>query len=320
MTASPQSPPDVPVGRGAIRGRSARPYIALSLCAAIVTIGLKAGAYLLTGSVGFFSDAVESLVNLAAAIGALWALTLAERPPDEEHLFGHSKAEYFSSGLESAFILVAAAGIAFQALTRLSDPPPLEQVPLGLAVSLAASAVNGGVALVLLRAGRRLRSITLRADAQHLLTDVASSVGIGVGVVLVQLTGWLILDPLIALAVAANIVWAGVRLLNETAHGLLDTALPDSDQRQLAAVLGEYEARGIVFHALRTRAAGRRRFVSVHALVPGAWSVQRGHDLAEMIEHQILGRLPETNVLIHVEPVEDPASLADQELDRTAPG
>jgi cation diffusion facilitator family transporter len=278
---------------------------------------LKFGAYLLTGSVGLFSDAAESVVNLIAAMVALWALTLAARPPDEEHAFGHSKAEYFSSGLEGALILIAAASIGVAAWDRLLSPQPLEQVGLGLGLTLVASAVNGGVALILLQAGRRLRSITLRADAHHLLTDVWTSGGVVLGIALVQLTGWLILDPAIALLVAANIVWTGIRLLRETGYGLLDTALPAAEQQIIASTLLRYEEKGILFHALRTRVAGARRFVSLHVLVPGEWTVRRGHDLCEEIELAISRALPSTNVITHLEPLEDPVSWEDQDLERS---
>ena len=295
---------------------TARRYALLSLVAAVLTIGLKLGAYYLTGSVGLFSDAAESIVNLVAAVAALWALTLAVRPPDEEHAFGHNKAEYFSSGLESALIIIAAAWIGVTAWDRLMDPQPLQNVGLGLSVTLVAAALNGGVALVLLRAGRRLRSITLRADAQHLLTDVWTSAGVVLGVVMVQLTGWLVLDPLIGLVVAANIVWTGFRLLRDTAQGLLDRALPLEDQEVISRVLSRYEKQGIRFHAVRTRAAGQRRFVSMHVLVPGRWTVKRGHDLSEKIEGDLGGMLPQSTFFIHIEPSEDPASFADQSLDR----
>ncbi|MDP9409306.1 MAG: cation diffusion facilitator family transporter [Actinomycetota bacterium] len=298
-------------------GRAAWRYAALSIVAAVLTIGLKLGAYLLTGSVGLFSDAAESVVNLVAAVAALLALTVALRPPDEDHAFGHNKAEYFSSGLESALIIIAAVWIGATAWDRLMDPQPLENVGLGLSVTLVATALNGGVALVLLRAGRRLRSITLRADAQHLLTDVWTSVGVVAGIVLVQLTGWLVLDPLIALAVAANIVWTGVRLFRDTAQGLLDRALPSEELKEISRVLSRYEARDIRFHALRTRAAGQRRFVSMHILVPGKWTVQRGHDLSEKLEADLAEALQgNTTFFIHIEPTEDPASFADQSLDR----
>jgi cation diffusion facilitator family transporter len=298
-------------------GRAAWWYAVLSILAAVFTIGLKVGAYLLTGSVGLFSDAAESLVNLVAAVAALWALTVALRPPDEEHAFGHNKAEYFSSGLESALIIIAAVWIGVTAWGRLMDPQPLQNVGLGLSVTLVATALNGGVALVLLRAGRRLRSISLRADAQHLLTDVWTSVGVVVGIVMVQLTGWLVLDPLIALLVAANIVWTGVRLLQDTAQGLLDRALPPEELKKISGVLSRYEERNIRFHALRTRAAGQRRFVSMHVLVPGRWTVQRGHDLSEKLEAELAEALQgNTTFFIHIEPSEDPASFADQTLDR----
>ena len=301
-------------------GRPARFYAVLSIAAAVVTIGLKFGAYSLTGSVGLFSDAAESVVNLVAAVTVLWALALAARPPDEEHAFGHNKAEYFSSGLESALILIAAGWIAATAVPRLFEPEPLQNVGVGLAVTLVAAAINGGVAFSLLRAGRRLRSIALEADARHLFTDVWTSGGVVVGIVLVWLTGWLVLDPLIALLVAANIVWTGVRLLRDTGQGLLDRALPEEDQAKIQKVLSSYEERDIRFHAVRTRSAGRRRFVSMHVLVPGEWSVKRGHDLAEEIEKNIADDLPQSTFFIHVEPSEDPTSFADQSLDRERSG
>jgi cation diffusion facilitator family transporter len=301
-------------------GASARRYAWLSIAAAVVTIGLKLGAYYLTGSVGLFSDAAESVVNLVAAVAALSALTFAVRPPDEEHAFGHNKAEYFSSGLESALIIIAAAWIGVTAWERLMDPQPLQNVGLGLSVSLVAAALNGGVALVLLRAGRRLRSITLRADAQHLITDVWTSLGVVLGVVMVYLTGWLVLDPIIGLLVAANIVWTGFRLLNDTAHGLLDTALPADDLVKISGVLYRHETDDVQFHALRTRAAGQRRFVSMHVLVPGRWTVQRAHDLSEKIEKELADALQgNTTFFIHIEPSEDPASFEDQSLDRERP-
>lgn len=299
-------------------GKSASSYAILSIGAAVLTITLKFSAYFLTGSVGFFSDAAESVVNLLAALVAFWALTFAAQPPDAEHSFGHSKAEYFSSGVEGALILVAAASIAVAAIGRLSHPQPLEQLGLGLALSLVATAVNGGVAFVLLRAGRRLRSITLRADAHHLLTDVWTSVGVVVGILLVKLTGWLVLDPAIALLVAVNIVWAGLKLVRETLSGLLDTALPAAEQQIIAATLAPYQEQNIVFHAMLTRTAGTRRFVSFHVLVPGEWTVQRGHDLCEALELAIIKALPGTHVITHLEPFEDPASWSDQDLDRTS--
>ncbi|CAA9455462.1 MAG: Cobalt-zinc-cadmium resistance protein [uncultured Rubrobacteraceae bacterium] len=305
-------------------GRSPRFYALVSVATAVATIALKSGAYLLTGSVGLFSDAAESSVNLVAAVAALWALTVAARPPDEEHAYGHTKAEYFSSALEGVLILAAAALICVAAVPRLLDPQPLENVGLGLAISLLAASLNGAVGLVLLRGGRRLRSAALRADGRHLLTDVWTSVGVVAGILLVGLTGWLVLDPLIALIVAANILWVGWRLLNETAHGLLDTALPPEERKIIEGIQARYERRhkedGIEFHALRTREAGARRFVSMHVLVPGGWSVKRGHDLSERIERDIIAALPHTTIFMHIEPLEDAASFRDQDLDRSPEG
>lgn len=295
---------------------STRSYAFLSIAAAITTIALKFLAYQLTGSVGLLSDAIESLVNLAAALVALWALTLAIQPPDAKHTFGHSKAEYFSSGFEGAMILVAAISIAIAAWGRLWQPQPLEQVGLGLAVSVLASMVNGGVAIVLFRAGKRLRSITLKADAHHLLTDVWTSAGVLVGVGLVKLTGLLILDPIVAIVVAFHIVWTGIQLLRETLSGLMDSALPDADQATIRTTLEPYLQQGIQFHAMRSRVAGARRFVMFHVLVPGAWTVQQGHNLCEEIETAIIRVLPGTHVMTHLEPAEDPTSWADADLDR----
>ena len=296
--------------------RTARSYAFVSIAAAIVTIALKFGAYLLTGSVGLLSDAIESIVNLVAGVVALWALTYAAKPADAEHAFGHSKAEYFSSGAEGALIVVAAISIAFEAWGRLLHPEPLTQLGLGLALSLFATAINGVVAFVLLRAGRRLRSITLRADAHHLFTDVVTSGGVVLGILLVKVTGALVLDPIVALLVAVNIVWTGFRLLRETGSALLDAALPKEEIDAILLILNEYKRQDIQFHALRTRIAGTRRFVSFHVLVPGSWTVQQGHDLCEAIELAISRALPVTHVTTHLEPLEDPASWEDQELER----
>jgi cation diffusion facilitator family transporter len=290
------------------RHPSPRAYAALSIGAAVLTIGLKFGAYQLTNSVGLLSDALESIVNLVAAIAAFWALSYAAKPPDADHTFGHSKVEYFSSGLEGILILVAAGSIAVAAGERLFHPRPIEQIGLGLALSLVATVLNGGVAWTLLKASRRLRSITLRADAHHLLTDVWTSVGVVVGIGLVQLTGWLVLDPIVALLVAANIVWTGVNLLRETGLGLLDTAIPKADQQTIAHIMTEYQTQGIQYHALRSRVAGARSFITFHVLVPGLWTVQQGHDVCQAIEQAIEQALPGSDVITHLEPLEDPKS------------
>ncbi|MEY4517792.1 MAG: hypothetical protein RLZZ499_391 [Cyanobacteriota bacterium] len=299
-----------------MENKSARFYTLLSIGAAILTIALKTGAYVLTGSVGLLSDAAESIVNLVAAIVATWAVTYAAKPPDENHAFGHYKAEYFSSGIESLSILVAAGSIAIAAFNRLLHPQPVEQIGIGLGLSLVATVINGVLALLMLRAGKRLRSITLRADAHHLFTDVWTSIGVVLGLILVSSTNWLILDPIIALIVAVNIVWAGIKLLHETGLGLLDTAMPASDRRIVMDILHNYDNRQIQFHALRTRVAGTRRFISLHVLVPEVWTVKQGHDLCEEIELAIAKSLPGSYVFTHLEPLEDPLSWQDQQLDR----
>lgn len=291
---------------------SPRPYMLLSVAAAVATILLKTLAWRLTGSVGLLSDAMESGVNLVAAIGAFWALTLAAKPADRKHHYGHFKAEYFSSGLESVLIVVAAVAIIVAAVERLQQPQPLEQLGIGLAISLLATVLNGLVAWVLLRAAKRFHSITLRADAHHLLTDVWTSLGIVVGIGLVKATGLMILDPLIAIAVALNIVVTGWKLFHETASGLLDRSLPDDEQQRLEALLAEFESEEIRFHALRTRVAGSRRFVTFHVLVPGHWSVRRGHELCEQLEHRVATTLTRTDVVTHLEPIEDPRAWDDQ--------
>jgi cation diffusion facilitator family transporter len=291
-------------------------YAWLSIAAAVSTIGLKAGAYLLTGSVGLLSDAMESLVNLVAAIMALAMLTVAAHPPDEEHAYGHAKAEYFSSGLEGALILLAAASIGYTAIDRLFHPRPIEQLGLGLAASIVASVLNLVVARILLSAGRAYRSITLEADAHHLMTDVWTSAGVVLGIILGAVTTWQPLDSVIALLVAVNIIWSGVQLVRRSALGLLDTALPANERAKISEVLERYQSEGVEFHALRTRQAAARRFMSVHILVPGQWTVQRGHHLLEQVEADIREALTGISVFTHLEPLEDPTSWEDMQLDR----
>ncbi len=288
----------------------------LSIVAAIVTIGLKAAAYLLTGSIGLLSDALESVVNLVAAVIALITLGIATRPPDEDHAYGHEKAEYFSSGVEGALIVVAAISILASAIPRLIAPQPVERVGFGLSISVVASLINLGVAQVLRRAGALYRSITLDADARHLMTDVWTSAGVIVAVATVALTGIKLIDPIIALAVAANIVYQGFDLMRRSALGLMDTALPNDDRQAVRRILERYTAEGVETHALRTRQSGARRFVSLHVLVPGEWSVRRGHELLEQIEAEISAALPAVTVFTHLEPLEDPVSFADTGLDR----
>jgi cation diffusion facilitator family transporter len=292
-------------------------YAWLSVGAAIATISLKALAWWLTGSVGLLSDALESLVNLAAALLVLSMLRLAASPPDENYQYGLSKAEYFSAGIEGALIVVAATGIVWTAVPRLVTPQPLDMAFEGLTLTIAATAINYGVARVLLRAGREHSSITLEADGRHLMTDVWTSVGVIAGVALVYLTGWLRLDALIALAVSIHILWAGFGLVRRSVRGLLDPAISAEDQAEVAKLIDEYARRyGVSFHAVRTRQAGARRFVSFHLLVPDAWTVAQAHRLSEEIEARMRAMVPNAAIFTHIEPISDPASYEDQELDR----
>lgn len=288
----------------------------LSIAAAIVTISLKVIAWQLTDSVGLLSDALESVVNLVAAIVALVALTVAAREPDEEHAYGHGKAEYFSSGLEGGLIFLAACGIFYTAIPRLIHPEPLETVGIGLVLASIASVINGLVGWRLMRAAREYRSITLESDAKHLFTDVWTSVGVVGGVLIVSATGWARLDALLAVAVGVNIVFTGIELIKRSIHGLLDAAISDEDIKTLQHVLDKYQRKqGVMTHAIRTRQAGRRRFASMHVLVPGSWTVSRGHELVEQMEDDIRDALPGTTVFTHLEPIEEPESWNDTGLD-----
>lgn len=303
-------------GRRNGAGPSLTKFAWLSIAAAVTTIGLKMGAWWLTGSVGLLSDALESVVNLVAAVVTLLMLGLAARAPDEDHAYGYGKAENFASGAEGTMILVAAGLIAYTAIERLRAPAAIEQAWLGLGVSVCASLVNLGVARTLLAAGRRYRSIALEADAHHLMTDVWTSVGVVVAVAAVALTGWERLDPIIALVVAANIVWTGVRIVRASALGLLDRAWPLEELTALKKVLAGYPE-PVQIHAVRTRQSGRRRFVSMHVVVPGEWTVARGHTMVEELEHAIEAAVDGAIVDTHLEPLEDPASFADTALDRS---
>lgn len=297
MTGSPDS-----------SGGGAQRYALISIGAAIATISLKTTAWALTGSVGLLSDAVESVVNLLAAGVALWALNVAAEPPDAEHHFGHTKAEYLASAFEGLAILGASVAIAITAWERIADPKPISDAWLGIGISTIAAAINGGVAFVLFRAGRRLDSITLRSDAHHLMTDVWTSAGVLSGVALVQVTGWHLLDPIVALAVATNIVWMAGKILLETVQGLLDRTIPEGERSALEALFERYREGDVALHAVRTRQAGPVRFIDMHVLVPGGWTVQRGHDLCEEIEREVRAILPRASVLTHLEPIEDPSA------------
>ena len=291
-------------------------YAWLSIIAAVVTITMKATAYFLTGSVGLLSDALESMVNLAAAIVALLVLSLIARPANDEFTFGFSKAEYFSSGFEGGMILLAAGGIIITALPRLFNPVPLEQLGIGLAISITASLINLAVAQILMRAGRRYNSITLEADARHLMTDVWTTAGVLVGIGLVMLTGWLRLDPIIAMLVAVNILFTGYRLLVRSGRGLLDISVPQDELSSVKSILDSYKSQGVSYHALRSRQSAARKFMVVHLLVPGDWTIREGHLLAEQVETQVLETIKNANIVTHIEPIDDPLSMADANIDR----
>ncbi len=288
----------------------------LSILAALMTIGLKTSAYFFTGSIGLLSDALESVVNLVAAVVALIAISVATRPPDDEHMYGHGKAEYFSSGVEGTLIVLAALSIIVTSVQRLFNPQPVEDVEIGLVISLLASALNFGVAQILFRMGRTYRSITLEADAKHLMTDVWTSVGVIFGVLIVALTQYYWLDAVVAMLVAVHILLEGQKLVRRSLMGLMDTSLPPEDITRIEEILARFAERGITTHALRSRQAGARRFVSVHVLVPDDWTVRQGHDVLEEIEAAVQQEFEMMSVFTHLEPLDDPASWADVELDR----
>ena len=290
-------------------------YAWISIAAAIATISLKSAAYFATGSIGLLSDALESLINLIAAVVALWVLKVAAQPPDEMRRFGYGKVEYFSSGIEGALIILAAVSIFYTSVLRIIDPRPLEQIAVGLIINTIATAINFFVARILLRVGKSKHSIVLEADGQHLMTDVWTSVGVVIGVGAVTFTGWWRLDPIVAVLVAINILWSGGKLIKRSVAGLIDTTVPKEMHDKIVRVLDEYCAyEHIEYHALRTRQSGSHHFVTVHVLVPGQWSVQRGHDLLEAIENDIQNQVANVSMMTHLEPIEDPASYDDIEL------
>jgi cation diffusion facilitator family transporter len=299
-------------GNDGIRGlggenamRAVRRMAYLSIATSLATIVLKFGAYFLTGSVSLWSDALESLVNLAAGLVALGALMVAEQPADDKHAYGHDKAEYFSSGVEGGLILVAAVSIIWSATQRLIEPQPLVRLGPGLVVAFLAGGMNLATARVMLRVARQHDSITIEADAKHLLTDVWTSVGIIAGLVVVMaMPQWAILDPLMAIAVGVHIIVTGVGLLRRSADGLMDAALPAAELARAETLIRTELPAGGSFHALRTRKAGARRFLEFHLLVPGTMSVAESHAVCDRIEAAIIAHLDKAHVTIHVEPNE----------------
>ena len=289
----------------------------LSIAAAIVTILLKSYAYYITGSMGLLSDALESFVNLFAAVFALVMLTLSQKPADARHKYGHGKAEYFSSAIEGSLILVAAFTIIWAAIPRIMHPAPIENVNSGLLLSLLASLVNLGVGLMLIHHGKKSKSILLEADGRHLMTDVYTTVGVIAGIIMVMVTGWLIIDPIIAILVALNIIYTGYKLISRSASGLMDATIPEEDLLKITTYLDSLKVQQIEYHSLLTRVAGQRKFISLHLLIPGVWTVKKGHDCADNIEESIIKLFDEpVTVSTHIEPVEDPASMRDIGIDR----
>jgi cation diffusion facilitator family transporter len=288
--------------------------ILLSIAAALITLALKGVAYYITGSVGLLSDALESLINLVAAVTALFALWFAAKPVDPTHTYGHEKIEYFSSGLEGVLILVAAVGISWYAIVRFLSPQPLEEIGWGTSLATAGAIVNFAAAQVLLHVGRKTHSIVLEADGRHLMSDVWTSLGVVIALVLVHVTGWQVLDPIIALLVAAYIVGVAYDLILRSFNGLMDHALPEDEQAKVHAAIRPLLPEGVAYHAVRTRQAGARRFTDFHLLVPGAWSVKKAHDLTGQIEKAIAKALPGIEITVHIEPIEEPAAWQDSEL------
>jgi cation diffusion facilitator family transporter len=278
-------------------------FMVLSLATALATMAIKGVAALITGSVGLLSDAMESLVNLTAAIVALIALRVAERPADHNHDFGHGKAEYLSAGVEGGMVFLAAAAIVWTSVRRLMDPVPLDRPALGLALSAVAGLMNLAVGIALIRAGRANRSVVLEADGRHLLTDVWTTAGVLVGVTLVALFDLEILDPIVALLVGVNILWMGYKLLRRSVVGLLDAALPPEAVQRVRAVTERYRASEPVdFDTIRTRESGQHRFVYLTVLVPQDWTVARVHDLSERIQADIERELPGGMTFVQVAP------------------
>ena len=297
---------------------SLKKFVYLSIVAALLTITLKLAAYFLTNSVGLLSDALESCVNLVAAVVALIMLNLAEKPPDEHHEFGHNKAEYFSSAIEGGLIVLAAFSIIWSAVPRILHPQPLENVGLGLLVAVGASLINLIVSIILIKNGKKNNSIILEADGKHLRTDVLTSAGVLIGIALVKLSGWLVLDGIVAIGVAINIIWTGYQLLRRSASGLLDTAVSKDETDKINQVLDKYKQQNIVFHSLMTRESGQRKFISVQLQMPGKLTIHQGHTLVEEIEKDIRNLFPDahTTVFTHLEPVEDQESMLDINIDR----
>jgi len=287
-------------------------YLKLSVAVAAATIALKFAAYWLTNSVGLLSDAMESLVNLAGASFALWMVTVARAPPDDEHPYGHHKAEYFSSGFEGVLIFAAAVAIIWAAVPRFVAPQPLQALGLGLSLSVISSVLNGLLAWAMLRTGRAERSMALEGDARHLFTDVWTSVGVVAAVLLVPLTGWPWLDPAIAIAVALNIVREGINLVRTSADGLMDHALEPEVMATIDRTLAQFAHHAIRFDHVVSRRAGHRRFVDLHMHMPALWTLQRAAALRGTVEQALMSAVPGLRATIQLLPMDVEAHFDDR--------
>ena len=288
-----------------------RSYLKLSIAVALATIALKTGAWWVTDSVSLLSDALESLVNLAGAMFALTMVTVADQPPDADHPYGHHKAEYFSSGFEGVLIMVAALAIMWAAGHRLLDPQPLEDVGLGLALSVASSVLNGALAFAMLRKAREHRSMALEADARHLITDVWTSAGVVVGLLAVKFTGWLWLDPVVAIALALNILREGGSLVRRSADGLMDRALEPEVRAEIEKTLDVFRHQAIRFDHVSTRRAGQRRFVDLHMHMPSGWTLGRAAALRTSVEQALMSAVPGLRASIQLLPMDVEAHFDD---------
>jgi cation diffusion facilitator family transporter len=286
-------------------------FIWISIAASVATIVLKSWAYVITGSIGLFSDAIESFINLAAGIMALIMLYISAAPPDRKHPFGHNKAEYFSSVTEGILILIAAIAIGVAAIERLLVPQPIGELGTGLLISAAASMINLVVGMILVAGGKKYRSIILEADGKHLLTDVWTTAGVLVALMLVNVTGWIILDPIIAIIVAMNIVYTGIKLIIRSVSGLMDSSLSDEDETRIRSILDTYGSNGLKYHSLYTRMAASKNFIYLHLLMPGDWPIDRGHEMTKAVEHKIHAQIENSEIFIHMEPLDDPDSFDD---------
>ena len=282
-----------------------------SIIASVLTISIKSTAYFITGSVGFMSDAMESFINLIAGIIAFISLTIAARPADTKHPFGHNKAEYFSSIIEGTLIVLAAVGIIYTAINRLYHPQPLEELNIGIVLSVLATLINLGTSRILLHYGKKHNSITLEADAHHLMTDVWTTVGIIVGILMVKITNWQILDPIMAIVVGISIIYTGSKLIIRSTDGLMDSKISEKELIQIRQLLDRYQTDGIEYHALYTRQAASKRFISFHLLFPGDDTVYKAHEITKLIEADIAIEFPYSDVFIHIEPLNDQDAFDD---------